>query len=71
MQTETIKVTGMTCGHCVLSVQGVLKAVNGVSDAEVSLDTGLANVKYDETQTSSEQLKSAVRHAGFGVDGAA
>ena len=60
----------MTCGSCVLSVQGVLKAVNGVADAQVALDTGLARVSYDETQTSSEQLKSAVRNAGFGVEDA-
>ncbi|HYG12623.1 MAG TPA: heavy-metal-associated domain-containing protein [Methylophilaceae bacterium] len=70
MQNETMKISGMTCGSCVLSVQGVLKAVNGVADAQVTLDTGLARVSYDETQTSSEQLKSAVRNAGFGVEDA-
>ena len=70
MQNETMKICGMTCGSCVLSVQGVLKAVNGVADAQVALDTGLARVSYDETQTSSEQLKSAVRNAGFGVEDA-
>lgn len=69
MQNESMKISGMTCGSCVLSVQGVLKAVNGVADAQVSLDTGLANVSYDESQTSPEQLKSAVRNAGFGVEG--
>ena len=69
MQNESMKISGMTCGSCVLSVQGVLKAVNGVADAQVTLDTGLANVSYDETQTSLEQLKSAVRNAGFGVEG--
>jgi copper chaperone len=68
MQTELMKVTGMTCGSCVLSVEGVLKAVNGVADAQVSLDTCIASVKFDETQTSPEQLKSAVRNAGFGID---
>ena len=70
MQNETMKISGMTCGSCVLSVQGVLKAVNGVADAQVTLDTGLACVRYDETHTSSEQLKSAVRNAGFGVEDA-
>ena len=69
MQNESMKISGMTCGSCVLSVQGVLTAVNGVADAQVSLDTGLANVSYDESQTSPEQLKSAVRNAGFGVEG--
>ena len=69
MRNESIRISGMTCGSCVLSVQGVLKAVDGVADAQVSLDTGLADVSYDETRTSPEQLKSAVRNAGFGVEG--
>lgn len=68
MQTELMKVSGMTCGSCVLSVEGVLKAVNGVSDAHVSLDTGIASVAFDEKQTSPEQLQSAVKNAGFGVE---
>ncbi|HZV99089.1 MAG TPA: heavy metal-associated domain-containing protein [Methylophilaceae bacterium] len=67
MQTELFKVTGMTCGACVINVESALKATNGVNDAEVSLETGEARVQYDETQTSADQLKSAVRHAGFGV----
>lgn len=68
MQTASIKVSGMTCGHCALSVEGVLKAINGVSDAQVSLEACTAHVVYDEAQTSCEQLKSAVKNAGFGVD---
>ena len=67
MQTELMKVTGMTCGHCVLSVEGVLKAVDGVSDAQVSLDNGTARVEFAAARTSPEQLKSAVKNAGFGV----
>lgn len=68
MKTETIKVAGMSCGGCALNVSGALKAVEGVSDAQVSLEQGLATVAYDETRTSSEQLKSAVRHAGYSVE---
>jgi copper chaperone CopZ len=32
MQTEQLKVTGMTCGGCTSSVGHALKAVNGVND---------------------------------------
>lgn len=68
MQTETIKVTGMTCGGCSSSVTKALKAINGVDDVIVSLATGQATVQYDETLTSPEQLKSAIKDAGYGVD---
>ncbi len=68
MQTELLKVTGMTCGGCVSSVTKALKAVSGVTDAKVSLSAGEATVQFDERMTSPEQLKSAVLQAGYGVN---
>ena len=68
MQTEHLKVTGMTCGGCTSNVTNALNAVKGVDDVEVSLSEGEAVVQYDERLTSPEQLKSAVKGAGYGVD---
>ena len=68
MQTEIVKVTGMTCGDCTSKVTQALKMVSGVSDVKVSLSTGEATVKFDERLTSPEKLKSAVKGAGYGVD---
>jgi len=68
MQTEIVKVTGMTCGGCISTVTQALKAVSGVGDVSVSLSAGEATVKFDERLTSSEKLKSAVKGAGYGVD---
>lgn len=68
MQTEQLKVTGMTCGGCTNSVTKALKAINGVDDVIVSLATGQARVQYNEKLTSPEQLKSAVKKAGYGLD---
>lgn len=68
MQTELFKVTGMTCGSCTKKVTNALKAVSGVSDVNVSLSAGEATVQYDERLTSPEQLKAAVKGAGYGVD---
>jgi copper chaperone CopZ len=68
MQTEIVKVTGMTCGGCTSKVTNALKAIAGVGEAEVSLSAGEATVRYDERLTSPEKLKSAVKGAGYGVD---
>ena len=70
MQTEQLKVTGMTCGGCASNVTRALKAISGVNDVNVSLAAGQATVQYDERQTSPDQLKSAVKGAGYGVDAA-
>ena len=68
MLTEQIQVTGMTCGGCTSNVTRALKAIPGVGDVNVSLTTGEATVQYDERRTSPDQLKSAVKSAGYGVD---
>ena len=68
MQTQLLKVTGMTCGGCTGNVGRALKAIKGVSNVDVSLATGEAMVEYDERSASPEQLKAAVKQAGYGVD---
>jgi len=68
MQTELLKIAGMTCGGCTSKVTHALKAVSGISDVKVSLSTGEATVQYDERLTSPVRLKAAVKSAGYGVD---
>ena len=68
MQTEIVRVTGMTCGGCISNVTQALKAVSGVGEVSVSLSAGEATVKFDERLTSREKLKLAVKGAGYGVD---
>lgn len=66
MQTETMNVTGMTCGGCVGKVTKALTAVPGVGHVDVSLP-GKASVDFDEKLTSRERLHTAVKDAGYGV----
>ena len=68
MQTEILKVTGMTCGGCTGKVKRALKAVPGVGEVNVVLPSGEASVHYDERLTSPDKLKSAVKGAGYSVD---
>jgi copper chaperone CopZ len=70
MQTELIKVKGMTCGGCISKITNALRATPGVGEVTVSLAAGEATVNYDDRLTSSNQLKAAVQSAGYGVDAA-
>ena len=67
MQTITLGISGMTCGGCVRSVGNVLKALDGVANAEVSLEKNNAVVDYDPGKVGIEQLKRSVEEAGFEV----
>ena len=68
MQTEILKVTGMTCGGCTSAVTRALVAVDGVHNVNVSFAGGEAKVDFDENMTSPEKLIAAVQEAGYGVN---
>lgn len=68
MQTEHLRIDGMSCGGCTSKVTNALQAIAGVGDVNVSLSAGEATVQYDEQLTSPEQLKAAVMDAGYSVD---
>ncbi len=68
MQTEIFKVTGLSCGDCVGTIESALKAVPGVRTAQVSLAKHEATVQFSEGRTSHNQLQSAIERAGYGVE---
>jgi copper chaperone len=67
MQTEIIKVDGMTCMGCVNSVKKVLEKIPGVSSADVSLEQKRVTIAYDAATTHTDQFKNAIKEAGFEV----
>lgn len=67
MEKTTLNVSGMTCGHCEKAVNDALTAVDGVSNVNVSLETGLVDVEYDEARVSVAQLKETVEDQGYDV----
>lgn len=68
MQTEIIKVTGMTCGGCASNVTRALVAVDGVHEVQVALSANEITVHFDEKFTSLDQLKQVIIEAGYGVN---
>ena len=58
-------VNGMTCAHCVQTIQTEVTGVAGVEVASVNLGLGLLTVGGDGY--SDDDVKSAVREAGFEV----
>lgn len=67
MEQVTLNVEGMTCGHCKSAVTGALEELDGVSEVDVQLDKGTADVKYDESKVSKDQMKEAVEDQGYDV----
>jgi Cu2+-exporting ATPase len=63
---KTMKIEGMMCGHCEARVKKCLEAVAGVTEAEVSHETGTAIVTL-ESEVSNEVLKKTVEDQEYKV----
>ena len=65
MADTTLKIDGMTCQHCVMSVKKAIDSVSGVSSSDVSI--GSAKIAYDENATDKEAFVSAIQNAGYKI----
>lgn len=64
MKTVELKVSGMSCGHCLNTVRSALAMVQGVADADVSLEAGQATVRADDA-VAEDALVKAVERSGY------
>lgn len=60
--TVTLKISGMTCQHCVKHTREALEKVAGVESAKVTLEAGQAVVKGSP---DTGALIQAVKDAGY------
>jgi uncharacterized membrane protein YraQ (UPF0718 family)/copper chaperone CopZ len=65
MKTETLKITGMTCNHCVSTVRRTLLEIPGVQAVDVDLAGGKAVVSGDGLDPA--RLRRAVQSLGYGL----
>ncbi len=68
MQKITLKVSGMSCSHCVMHVTQALTGLEGVESAKVDLAGKSAEVTFDETKVDREDMAEAVKEAGYKVE---
>ncbi len=66
MTTTTYAVRGMTCEHCVRSVEEEVGAVAGVTAARAELDTGALTITSDG-ELDPTAVAAAVEAAGYEV----
>ena len=64
--TKTIKIEGMSCGHCENAVKNALEALDGVEAAVVSHESGTAVVTISGDVTDAA-MKEAVEAKDYKV----
>jgi copper chaperone len=65
MAEATIRITGMSCQHCVMAVKKAIGGLKGIEGSDVSI--GNAVVKYDDKAVRKEEIEAAIEKAGFQV----
>jgi len=61
-----LKVKGMSCQHCVMSVTKALNQLGGIQNIQVDLTKG--EVRFDNTKAVlMDQIKKAIEKAGYEV----
>ncbi len=63
MEELTLKITGMSCGHCVGQVTKALTKLDGVQVNSVKV--GEAIVVYNPKETAPTEIIQAVNDAGY------
>ena len=63
MERLDLKVSGMSCGHCVGAVTSALKKIDGVNVENVTV--GSASVSFDPAVTDVNQIRGAIEDAGY------
>jgi copper ion binding protein len=62
----TLKVKGMSCQHCVMSVTKALTQLEGIKNVQVDLAKG--EVRFDNTkEVASQRIEKAIEDAGYKI----
>ncbi|MCU9612949.1 copper chaperone CopZ [Caldibacillus lycopersici] len=67
MEHITLNVSGMSCGHCVKSVEGSVGALNGVNTVTVHLTEGKVEIEFNPEVVSIDTIKETIDDQGYDV----
>lgn len=65
MKNITLQVEGMSCQHCVNSIEGALKEIGAVGKVDLKNDS--VEVSFDENQISVDRIKETIEEQGYEV----
>ncbi|MFY3790263.1 copper chaperone CopZ [Ureibacillus sp. MALMAid1270] len=68
MGNVTLNVSGMSCGHCVKSIEGSVGSLDGVEQVKVDLGSGKVNVEFNDGKVTLEKIKETIDDQGYDVE---
>ncbi|MDQ0860894.1 copper chaperone CopZ [Bacillus sp. V2I10] len=68
MENVKLNVSGMSCGHCVKSIEGSVGKLEGVSEVKVHLEDGKVDVAFNQEKVSLDKIKETIDDQGYDVE---
>jgi copper chaperone len=65
MKSVTLYVEGMSCEHCVNTIQSTLKNLNVIG--KVHLENKTVQLDFDENEVSLESIRKVIENQGYEV----
>ncbi len=65
MQNVTLKVQGMRCNHCVITIFGALDKLGAI--AAIDLASGSVAVQYDQSKLTQEAIQAVIEEQGYEI----
>jgi copper chaperone len=69
VENETLRVEGMSCGHCELAVQDAVRKLPGIKKVKANRRKKEVSVGYDSASVTHEQIAAAIKGTGYDVVG--
>lgn len=66
-EKTTLNVTGMSCGHCVKTIEDNVGKLDGVKSVQVNLEAGTVDVEFESSQIGTKQISDTIEDQGFDV----
>lgn len=67
MTDQTLKVQGMSCGHCVRSIESNVGQLAGVEKVKVHLEEGKVDVTFDQGKVDLKTIMEVIEDQGYDV----
>lgn len=64
MTSNTIKVEGMSCDHCVQTIKKAVNEIPGIEKVEVDLEKKEVRVDFDEGKTDLHNISAMITGVG-------
>jgi len=65
MMTKTVKVPGISCGHCVATIEREIGEMNGVGSVEAEQESRRVTISWDPETTDWVAIEGTLREINY------